>query len=613
MPIRAVMEALNKKILWSEDERTVSVISESEQLTAIPQKVKNGADAAIVFIHDDGGKATGNWLNTVLPKYNVNATVAIIGRSIDPEYNVNEPDNFEKWQVILKNSNGRLGFAVHSHGHRYLGETDEAESGVLSNGNEFNYEAGHMTKDIADERARINAMFPNERLLAFVKPGTLYPEGKKQVSDAAIAMIKEHYIAMRNTGGGVDTLPPEDVYSVKSLMGTSTENYSDIEKNHTAKLWIDSMDEAIEKNGMLVYLFHDISDETGAKGNGTARSRVAMLLNAIGDRIESGKVWNGKFEEVMQYTQEFNAITDVAALNYPSEKRISVAVSDSISKIDTDLVGTKFEGLDMFDYPITVKVELPYDWAYAKLTQSYNDRTEIIKPFTEDGVRYIYANVVPDNEAASIREATTDDYLAAIIVGEEALNGFEPTKFYYKVVLPAGTVTAPKVEAENAEVIDAELNESGEGSAFVTFKGATYEIYFCNETVGKNVLLRIDTSKDNGELTATKKIIDILAKKGISANITDKAAYEALKNDYENVVFCENTDDDNCAFDFDDSYTEEVEGDYMPAYNQFVLAYRDAADDSLIMTVHPEDKGDLLFDIFDDQVEYLIHNNAKFN
>ncbi len=150
------------------------------RLISEPQPVKDGCAAAVAFMHDDGGKATGNWLNEILPKYNINASVTIIGKSIDPEYNTNEPDNFEKWQVILENSNGRMNFAVHSHGHRYLGETDEAESGVFQDGKEFSYEAGHMTKDIADERVRINKMFPNERLLAFVKPGTSYPEGKSR-------------------------------------------------------------------------------------------------------------------------------------------------------------------------------------------------------------------------------------------------------------------------------------------------------------------------------------------------------------------------------------------------------------------------------------------------
>ena len=614
MPLRAVCEALNKSVQWNNEEKSVNVLSPKDgtPIFAEAQKVKDGKKAAIVFIHDDGGKATANWLNTVLPKYNVNSTVAIIGRSIDPEYNLNEPDNFEKWQVILANSNGRMNFAVHSHGHRYMGETDEEESGVFSDGKEYSLEAGHMTKDIADERARINLMFPNERLLAFVKPGTSYPEGKKQVSDAAMEMIKEHYIAMRNTGGEVDTLPPENIYSVKSLMGTSSSDYTDFEKNHTAQYWINQMDLAIEKNGLLVYLFHNISDAASVSGTTTAQNRVEILLSAMYDRIESGEIWNGKFDEVMQYTQEFNAITSVEALNYPSKKCISLKLSDSISKIDTDLVGTKFENLDMFDYPITVKVELPYNWEYAELNQEYGERTEILKPFKENGKKYIYANVVPDQKEAVISEANLGNYVTEIKINGAAIPDFEPSKFYYKYVLPFGTADAPKISVnnDNAEITQVKLDENGEGSAFVTIGKFRYEIYFTTEKPEKTGLLRIDTSNDDNNLTATKKVIEYLQSVGICANLTDKNAYSALSETYENVEFCEKNNSDNLTFDFDDEDTEK-NGDFMLSYNDFISAYRQTEDDKIIMTVHPENKSDLLFEIFKDQIEFLKMQNVK--
>ena len=582
-----------------------------DTITAIPQKVKNGAKAAIAFIHDDGGKATGNWLNTVLPKYNVNGTVAIIGRSIDPEYNVNEPDNFEKWQVILKNSNGRLNFAVHSHGHRYLGETDDAEEGVLSDGTEFSYDAGHMTKDIADERVRINEMFPDERLLAFVKPGTLYPEGKKQVSDAAMEMIKEHYIAMRNTGGEVDMLPPENVYSVKSLMGQSSSDYTDTEKNHTAQYWIREMDRAIEQNGLLVYLFHNIA-ESGAKGTSTMQSRVEMLLSAMYDRIEAGEIWNGKFDEIMQYTQEFNAITGVEAKNYPSEGKITVAVTDSISKIDPDFTEGKFAGLDMFDYPITVKLEMPYDWEYAELTQGYGNRREIVKPFIENGVRYIYANVVPDQAAAEICEAKLSEYVTSVKINDAPINDFEPSKFYYKFVLPYKTAEAPKIttSSENAEIEQVELSENGEGSAFITLGDFRYEFYFTTEKAEKQALLRIDTSKDDENLTATKKIVEYLKSEGIIANITDEKSYNTLKNLYSNIELAEAEDADNLSFEFDDETTEKS-GDYALYYNDFVEASKGNESEKLLMTYHPEDKGSLQLETFKDQIGYLKANGVN--
>ena len=618
MPLRAVLEGIGQKVDWNDAER--SVIISKIRLSADAQKIKDGKKAAIVFIHDDGYRGTIAWLNTMFPKYNINGTIALWGKYAVP---IEEDEEYHNWWIDNVDEKERWNIASHSKNHEYLGQTDEAESGVLKNGNEYNYAAGHLTEQIAGERERINSIFPNQRVLAFIKPGTSTPEGLPQVSETAEKMIKEHYIAMRNTGGGVDTLPPEDIYSVKSLMATSRNEYDDVENNHTSEYWISYMDSAIEQNGLLTYLFHGIEDETGARWNTLAKSRTEMLLSAIGDRLEAGIIWNGKFDEVMQYTQEFNAITGVWAENNPSDEYISVKVTDSISKIDPDLKDGKFAGLDMFDYPITVKVELPYGWEYAKLTQEYNSRVEILKPFTEDGVRYVYANVVPDQEPAIICKANEDDYVSKITVDGKELADFDAAKFYYKVIRPAGEVSVPFVECSNpdARVTQAELDENGEGSAFIALGSIKYEIFFCNEKVGPNVLLRIDTSFDDKNLTETKKLVEFFAERGEAANIIDKSAFDVLKDEYDNVKYCDLKTDDDCAFDFDDTFTEDIEGDYMSDYNQFAIAYKEVQKDILVMTVHPQDKRarldeqfrdiDILFEIFKDQIRFLDLQGAK--
>ena len=189
------------------------------------------------------------------------------------------------------------------------------------------------------------------------------------------------------------------------------------------------------------------------------------------------------------------------------------------------------------DYPVTVKVELPYDWQYAKLTQKYNDRVEILKPFTEDGIRYIYANVVPDEDAAVICEANESDLVGNITVDKTDLADFDPSRSYYKIVRKAGDNSIPFVECSNpdATVAQATLDEDGEGSAFITLGKLKYEIFFCNEKKGPDILLRIDTSFDDDNYTETRKLIGFFASRGETANITDKKAFEILKNDYDNV------------------------------------------------------------------------------
>ena len=434
----------------------------SETYDAEITKSKNGADATIVIVHDDGSKSTTEYLGTEFEKNNLNGTVAIIGKNVTTQSDASD------WQEIFDGAHGRLNFASHSYYHEYMGQTDEAHTNYFS-GVAKEYPAGYMTQTIANERTRLNGLFPNERILAFVKPGVTKPDGiTTQLSTEARQMIRDHYIAMRDTGGGVDTIPPENDYQVKSLMAKVGEcELAD---------WQAGLTSAITKKGLLVYLFHAI--ENSASNITSARSDVSVLLSDIGEKVAEGKVWSAKFDEAMQYGKEYgaNPVATVTA-NY-NANNMTVSVTDEISKIDTDEVG-QFKGREMYDYPLTVKAQIPFDWDYVKLTQNYCNRAEIAKTFVEDGIRYAYLNVVPDQAAATVTEATANDYISSVSYGGTAISDFDPAKLYYNISLPAGTAAAPTLSCNkgSAVITQATLSD-GEGSGFITFAGIKYEIHF---------------------------------------------------------------------------------------------------------------------------------------
>ena len=585
--------------------KTASVIT--EEVSTEIMKSKNGADATVVFVHDDGDNTTIPYLNSVFPKYNLNGTVAIIGNRVD------ETDEINRWREFLNKSNGRLNFACHTYHHEYMGATDDEERTYTWGNESYTYPAGYMTETIVNERARINALFPGERMLTFVKPGSTPPDGEtEQVSDVAKAMIRAHYIAMRNTGGGVDSIPPADIYSVKSLMGRYTEDYTS-GNYQTAVYWKSFLDQAISKRGLIVYLFHSIKGDSSANSLTTSQTRVSILLKAIGEKAASGKVWSAKFDEAMQYAAEYGANPVATAIaHFDDDPYISVGLTDEISKIDTDEVGI-FKGRDMYDYPLTVKVAVPFDWTYVKLTQSYNNRSEIAKTFIDGGTRYVYANVVPDKEDAILSEAGSGDYVGSVSVGGDPITGYDPAKLYYNVELPYGTSSAPTITATSGGVTQASLS-SGEGSGFVTLGGLKYEIHFSVAKQGPSVLLRIDPSSDDGSYTVTKKVVSALKDRGISANITDQTCATALSASYSNVAYCSETASDNCNFEFDDTY---VSGK-MVEYKRFVASYGSSSGNSrLIMTFHPATKNNSAYDerqlyTFIDQIEYMIMQGAQF-
>ena len=441
------------------DSKTYNITE--EDLSTEIMKSKNGADATIVFVHDDGTVNTATYLIPEFEKNNLNGTVALMG------IKAVEQEDINTWTGILADSHGRLNLASHSYYHDYMGLSDE-EHTVYFDGEPTTYPAGYMTQTIANERQRLNGLFPNERILTFVKPGTGTPDGEEQVSEAAKAMIREHYIAMRNTGGGVDKIPPRDVYSVRSLMAKVGE--------HELSDWQSFLSDAISQKGLLVYLFHSISNK--ASSLTSSRADVSVLLAEMGEKVAQGKIWSAKFDEAMQYGQEYGANAQAEARAYYRDNYISVSVTDEISRLDTDLAGT-FAGREMFDYPLTVKVAVPFDWTYVKLTQNYYGRQEVAKTFTENGVRYVYANVVPDQAAAILTEAASSDYVSAISTDGTQVSGFDPAKFYYKVALPSGTTTAPTITCDKGSAVITQATlSSGEGSGFIKYNDLTYEIHF---------------------------------------------------------------------------------------------------------------------------------------
>ena len=103
----------------------------------------------------------------------------------------------------------------------------------------------------------------------------------------------------------------------------------------------------------------------------------------------------------------------------------------------------------IYNYPLTVKVEVPQQWSAVSVTQN-GAVTEIAHPFEEGGVAYVYANVVPDAGEATLTPAESGSYVTGIQYWRHTTEGFSPAKHHYSVTLPAGTADAPVVTAQGA-------------------------------------------------------------------------------------------------------------------------------------------------------------------
>ena len=482
--------------------------------------IKNGFKSIVTIVHDDGDiSVTMPYLSKEMERNNLKTTVALIGSNVLNNDGSIKTSAAASWQKYF--DTGRFNLANHSWHHTYWGQSDEAETGTTSDGKSFDLPKNFMTQEITVSGEKLREAFPNERVLAFVKPGFTFPTGKPQVSEYATEKMKESYICMRNTGGASpNTIPPANWFNMASLMVNANDDYTD-KNNHTAAYWIDEVDRTIANNGWLVFLFHNIRPDGQEGGLTVAQSRATMLFEALGDRAANGDVWCAYLDEAAMYVKEAQTAKAVAKDYTNSEGKITISVTDGVSMLDGN-------GKEIYNYPVTVKVQVPDGWTYAKTVQ--DGRVEVTKTFAENGKTYAYANVVPDIAEAALTQADSAVYVESISVDGTAIDGFDSAKYDYEITLPAGTTEAPVVTAQYAggecSITQAALDEDGFGSAKVSIEADgqnfVYTVRFKTDKTGTGpvVLLKFDDMREGAQVRgAIKRAAAYVKSKGGHANI----------------------------------------------------------------------------------------------
>lgn len=350
--------------------------------TATIEKSYGGADATVVIVHDDGSQSTANFLAQEFEKYDLRGTIGLITNKI-VSVNVNGDRTINKsavtfWQGIL--DTGRFIITSHSRNHTYWGRYDSGDEGTYKYGDDirdYKTKPGFITSEVKGSQDDIRICFPSQRAITFIKPGFGTNTDGTQISSEAYSIIQQYYVSMRNTGGGVDSIPFANTYSVKSFMVKGGQDVNE---------WIGYVDEAIEKNGIIVYLFHNI--ENADSGNTVSKSKASTLFKYIGDKKKEGKVWVADFEQASLYAEEYRKASVTAVQN---ETAITLTVTD------------EWEDNTLYNQELTVKLEIT-DTSWRSVRCLYSDGTTklVNVNIDEDGSYFVYVNVVPDSGSVII-------------------------------------------------------------------------------------------------------------------------------------------------------------------------------------------------------------------
>ena len=357
---------------------------EYELLDAEIEHAYGGSRATVVIVHDDGTRSTVDYMVERFTEHGLVGTLGLITKNFAAKDENGEwvlkDSEVAYWRGVL--DSGTFDVASHSHTHTFWGVSDEAESGwYLDSGNalhEYSYEAGRITSEVADSRQILKMAFPDQRVLAFIKPGFGRHSDENgtrgvQISDRAYEIIKENYIGMRNTGGDVDTMPIANIYSAKSHTVKNTD---------TAEDWKQLVNEAKSSGGTLIFLFHRI-EEDPTNSLRADIDETDEFFTWLGKEVADGRVSNMTLENAMLYSAELEA-SSLEVRKYSD--RITVKLTDTLDD-------------SIYDAPLTVRV--PVSNGCSLVT---SDRGEQLSVLSDSKGKYVLIDIIPDSDTVTLTE-----------------------------------------------------------------------------------------------------------------------------------------------------------------------------------------------------------------
>jgi hypothetical protein len=115
------------------------------------------------------------------------------------------------------------------------------------------------------------------------------------------------------------------------------------------------------------------------------------IISKISAGVDEGKIWNAFFEEAVLYLREAESS--------------SVSVSGDAEALEVVLTDTLEDSI--YNYPLSVRIEVPASWLYAKVTQG--DRNEYLTAYDSNGKWVVDASVVPDGGVALVTPIAKHD------------------------------------------------------------------------------------------------------------------------------------------------------------------------------------------------------------
>ena len=434
----------------------------------------DGARAILSMTFDDGDYDTAVWLDSEFEKYGLaGSCMLIVGKNIADTY---DPTNtrYLRWKELF--AKGHLEPQSHTMTHDPI----PSESWATGN-NEKHLRNNTQAKykyELIDSRDLLRRYFPEQDILTLAtsnntlstwtvvlgEDGTPKKDAEgnyiKLQDGGATAVARGAYYAVRQGARGLQSLSPDTASDgAGSWRSLYMHRFSDadIEKG---KAWID---DAVTKGGWLITLSHGI---TATSGDYKMADADAFFAHAA-RYVASGDLWCATFSEATRYVRERQNST------------VRAVATEGGFRVGVTLAAMTEDGLplpaDVFNYPLTVNVEVPGDVRAASYVEG--GVTRYTDAFTAGGKNYVAVRVVPGTEVEvtsmkTIRTASLNPAAAVTVVSDGAT-------VTDSLTVSAGNVyTAGKARKVYLKLSLSDLTEGGRVflplSVTATAKGTVY-------------------------------------------------------------------------------------------------------------------------------------------
>ena len=350
----------------------------SECIKAEICKARGGARAIATLTFDDGVRTAALALSELLSEYGLCGSLMTVPTRVmgEPPYSSGyaDADDINGFVAL-----GTLEPQSHSYSHLYIAEPGHPDHRPENCTDE------NREREILGSKKWLEEHFPDVPCVSLAVPGGSYDEKTESL------IMKTFYAARRSGLGGVEmqSLTPSDEavrggwYRLSSIW-LKEERISDI---------FNYLDKCVEEGGWFIAGCHNLFGAELGRGNyDITPEALRTVLARVREYKACGKIWAASFSEATRYLREYEG-SSVSAYCEGGDILVEVTMKNETPR------GLPLTA-DVFNYPLTVRVELPADREGARYL--LGGEYQCARVESEGGKTYAYIDIIPNSGAVRV-------------------------------------------------------------------------------------------------------------------------------------------------------------------------------------------------------------------